>query len=330
MSRVKTIKATGADGKVNTLDVILRKAKSGSIVFFPGDISTGRDEMKADEEANEWLEWSTEAITQLLARRFQLLNIILVRPVRMRQGHSCYDHFLTTNLNGDPRDGEYDSEGSASLHLLMLLEDLTLQMGVQKSDLLSSLHLVGFSKGAVVLNQLLAEFGSDTLLEAAPPFRLLSITRTIEWLDAGISDGSCVFLTDEDLLRMAASRFRSSHPMPGLYVVLSPFQLALDSYEFDYPSDEEAATSEELGLDLLQSVMQEENIPLEVEYCCFNREPTMHTHFRVLKEFNIQHILRNVSEGEGGGQSQNKKAFKESRSIRHTITMTLSRTCVSM
>lgn len=50
MSKVKTIKATGADGQVNTLDVILRKAKSGSMVFFPGDISTGREEMKADEE----------------------------------------------------------------------------------------------------------------------------------------------------------------------------------------------------------------------------------------------------------------------------------------
>lgn len=296
MSKVKTIKATGADGQVNTLDVILRKAKSGSMVFFPGDISTGREEMKADEEAKEWLEWSTEGIGQLLARRFQCLNIILVRPARMRQGHSCYDHFLTTNLNGDPRDGEYDSEGSASLHLLMLLEDLTVQMGIPKSDFLSSLHLVGFSKGAVVLNQLLAEFGADSALEESPPFRLLSITRTIEWLDPGISDGNCVFLTDEDLLRM----------------------------------DEEACTSEELGLDLLQSVMQEENMPLEVEYCCFNREPTMHTHFRVLKEFNIQHILRSVSEGEGGGQNQNKKVFKESRSIRHTITMTLSRTCVCM
>ena len=117
--------------------------------------------------------------------------------------------------------------------------------------------------------------------------------------------------------------------MTGLYVVLSPFQLALDSYGFDYPEDEEACTSEELGLDLLQSVMQEENMPLEVEYCCFNREPTMQTHFRVLKEFNIQHILHSV-EGEGGGQNQKKKVFKESSSIRHTITMTLSRTCICM
>ena len=249
MSKVKTIKATGADGQVNTLDVILRESQKWQHgILFRWYFHGQKKEMKADEEAKEWLEWSTEGIGQLLARRFQCLNIILVRPARMRQGHSCYDHFLTTNLNGDPRDGEYDSEGSASLHLLMLLEDLTVQMGIPKSDFLSSLHLVGFSKGAVVLNQLLAEFGADSALEESPPFRLLSITRTIEWLDPGISDGNCVFLTDEDLLRMAASRFRTCHPITGLYVVLSPFQLALDSYEFDYPEDEEACTSEGIGL----------------------------------------------------------------------------------
>eukprot|EP00438_Fugacium_kawagutii_P022794 Skav228499 [mRNA] locus=scaffold1092:347536:347883:- [translate_table: standard] len=115
--------------------------------------------------------------------------------------------------------------------------------------------------------------------------------------------------------------------MTGLYVVFSPFQLSLDTYEFEYEEDDEAATSEELGLDLLQSVMKEEHIPLEVEHCCFNRKPTMHTHFQVLKEFKI---LRNVSEGEGGGESKRKKLFKESRSIRQTISMTLSRTCACM
>ena len=323
MSRLKTLQVSGADGQVNSLDVILRKAARSSMVFFPGDISAGRDEMKADEECKEWLEWNTESIAQLLSRRFPFLNIVLVRPHRRRQGYSCYDHFLNTNLNGDPVDGEYDSEGSASLHLLMLLEDLAVKMGIQKRDLLSSIHLVGFSKGTVVLNQLLAEFGADETQDA--PQRLVSIIRTVAWLDPGLSEGSCVFLTDEDLLRTAASRFRNCHPITALYAIFSPFQLYLDSYDFDYEDEDYPATSEELGLDLLQSIMQEEHVPIEVEYCCFNREPTMRTHFQVLKEFNIAR-----SEGEGGGQSHRKKVFKESGSIRQTITMTLSRTCVCM
>eukprot|EP00438_Fugacium_kawagutii_P022795 Skav228500 [mRNA] locus=scaffold1092:347961:348554:- [translate_table: standard] len=193
MSRAKTIKATGTNGQVNTLDVILGR-KSGTIVFFPGDISAGKEDMKADAECKEWIEWSTEAIAQLLARRFQFLNVVVVHPSRRRQGYSCYDHFLVTNLNGDPRDGEYDSEGSACLHLLTLLEDLIAKMGYEKRDLFSSLHLVGFSKGAVVLNQILAEFGADidegnANAELTAPLRLLSVTRTITWLDPGMSDG---------------------------------------------------------------------------------------------------------------------------------------------
>lgn len=323
MSRVKTVRSTGANGQLNTLDVILRRPPGNLMVFFPGDLSAGREEMKADEECKDWIEWNTEAIAQLLSRRFPF-SIVIVHPSRRRQGYSCYDHFLITNLNGDPRDGEYDSEGSASLHLLMLLEDLSVKMGLQKKDLLSSLHLVGFSKGAVVLNQLLAEFGADSETPG-PPIRLLSLTRSIAWVDPGLSDDSCVFLTDEDLLRMAARRFHSCHPKTGLYAIFSPFQLYLDTYEFEY-EDDEAATSEELGLDLVKSIMEEEGIAMEVEYCCFNKEATMRTHFQVLKEFNLHH----VSQAEGGGQSHSKKVFKESRSIRHTITMTLSRTCVCM
>lgn len=319
--RVQTLCATGAEGQRNTVDVVIRGRPQGTIVFFPGDISAGREEMKADEESREWLEWNTEAICELLAKRCPVsMRVVLVRPSRMRQGFSCYDHFLTTNLNGDPLDGEYDPEGSCSLHLLMLLQDLSRTLNISEDEFFSSFHILAFSKGGVVINQLLAELGADVCVEGSR--KLLAVTRSIGWLDPGVNEGSCVLLTNEELLRRAGRRLRGVTPPTTLFAVFTPFQLAVESYGFEYPEEEEAATSEELGLDLVQSIMKEEEVPFEVEFCCFDREPTMQTHFHVLKEFRTWRFSRKA----WNGQMTNK----ERESFTRRITLTLSRSCVLM
>lgn len=299
--RVQTLRATGANGQENTLDVVLGRARSGTLVFFPGDISAGREEMKADEESKEWIDWSTESLAILLALRFQQ-QIIVVRASRMRQGYACYDHFLTTNLNGDPLDGEY-KPGNATHHLLCLLQDLARKLKFSELQLLSSLHLLAFSKGAVVLNQILAEFGEEALSPRSP--RLAEILRSLAFLDPGVNDGLCVFFTDEEALRRAAKRLRKTQ----VYVAFSPYQLALETYDFEY-EDEQAGSSEELGLELFQSILQEEEVPFELEHCCFNKPPSMETHFLVLKRCSLKHL------GEA-------KRFGLTRAI----TNTLSRSC---
>ena len=298
--RVQTLRATGANGQENTLDVVLGRARSGTLVFFPGDISAGREEMKADEESKEWIEWSTESLALLLALRFQQ-QIVVVRASRMRQGYACYDHFLTTNLNGDPLDGEY-KPGNATHHLLCLLQDLACKAKVSEPQLLSSLHLLAFSKGCVVLNQILAELG-----EALSPrgSRLLEILNTLAFLDPGVNEGPCVFFTEEEALRRAAKRFKKTQ----VYVAFSPYQLALESYDFEY-EDEQPGTSEELGLELFQAILQEEEVPFELEHCCFDKPPSMETHFQVLKRCHLKHLTE-------------AKRFGLTRAI----TNTLSRSC---
>ncbi|CAJ1366034.1 unnamed protein product [Effrenium voratum] len=329
MPAVKQVSATGFDGRVNKLEVVLREQRrgrnqsGGTMVIFSGDISASKEEMLEDPEAEEWKDWSTEAIALLMARRFPNLNIVLVRPSRMREGFSCFDHFLTTNINGDPLDGDYNPEGSAIKHLLLLLKDLARITGVGE-QLLSRLYLVGFSKGCVVVNQILAELGAETSTDDAMCF--LGMTRAIAWLDPGVNEGSCVFVTDEEVLSTAAKRLRSKSAA-CLYVVFSPFQLYLDSYEFEY-EDDEAATSEELGLDLLQSIMKEGRVPLELEYCLFDQEPTLLTHFKVLQEFtSLRHLNHLDPKAE---MSSAPRRHMGTGNMARAITSTLSRSCELM
>ena len=74
--------------------------------------------------------------------------VAVVRPARIERGSfSCYDNFVPSNSVGSP--SHCDDHGALE-HLRLLLHHL-------QSPLSSPLCLIGFSKGVVVLNQLVRE-----------------------------------------------------------------------------------------------------------------------------------------------------------------------------
>ena len=296
VSSVRTVRAKGARDQIDTLDVVLRSFCADVLVFFPGDISAGHDEMVADPDLSQWQDWNTEALAAILASRFSEFHIVLVRPSRQHEGYSCFDHFLETNSTGDPLNGTY-SPGSAAEHLLLLLRDLSKTFGLRQTPR-ESLYVLGFSKGGTVLNQLLTEIGqigtggNNAAGAAGAEQRsfvslFLSVLRALVWLDAGVNDGCCVFVSDENVMRLAASKLRLTRPLTRLGVVFSPFQLYSEDYVYEYEDEEIPATAMELGLDRLQSVMLQESIPFEVELCCFDRQASLETHFQVIREFTL-------------------------------------------
>ena len=337
MVSVHTVCAKGAHDQVDTVDVVLRTYRAEVLVFFPGDISASHEEMMSNSDLSDlWLvDWSTESIATMLASRFPELHIILVRPSRQHDGYSCFDHFLETNATGDPLNGNYKASScTATEHLLLVLQDISTTFGHDRFSLCESLYVLGFSKGGTVLNQLLTEIGS-TEEQTSSVSSLVSALRALVWLDSGVNDGCCVFISDENVMRLAAGKLQLTQPPTQLRVVFSPFQLYSEDYMYEYDDEDIPATSLELGLDRLQSVMLQESIPFEVELCCFDREASLQTHFQVIQEFTFPEHLSKCESAPGQKSIRAKRsttfaaALNAARSSMQRAK-TLSLTCACM
>lgn len=341
MVSVHTVCAKGARDQVDTVDVVLRSYRAEVLVFFPGDISASQEEMMSDSDLSLWQDWSTESIATMLAARFPELHIILIRPSRQHDGYSCFDHFLETDATGDPFNGNYKASScTAAEHLLLLLQDISATFGHDRVSLCQSLHVLGFSKGGTVLNQLLTEIGSTVEEEDEEQTAttsvsfLVSALRALVWLDSGVNDGCCVFISDENVMRLAAGKLRLTQPPTQLRVVFSPFQLYSEDYMYEYDDEEIPATSLELGLDRLQSVMLQECIPFQVELCCFDREASLQTHFQVIQEFTFPaHLSKESAPGQTSIRAKRSTTFAAALNAARSSMQrakTLSLTCACM
>ena len=113
-------------------------------------------------EVSRWSEWCLENTCSLLQQKFPTSAVWLVRPCRMlRKLFSCFHNFVQSSITGVPR---YSSNHGALLHLHALLTDALRQEREKGSLVLSEakalalpLVIVGFSKGCVVLNQMVHE-----------------------------------------------------------------------------------------------------------------------------------------------------------------------------
>ena len=180
-------------------------------------------------------------LAQLLAQRWPGHSVFLVQPSRHEAGAACYDHFLRAwTLTGEPLG--YGGPGfKASEQLWSLLaaagEDGGTNGGSAAASALPDVHAVGFSKGGVVLNQLLAEVaslqglleeraaaaaaGGAALAAAAPPplpasAPLLAALRSLHYLDVGLNCRGA-YLTDPQALQRVGSWCRTH---PGLRLIL--------------------------------------------------------------------------------------------------------------
>lgn len=80
-----------------------------------------------------------------------------------------------------------------------------------------SVHLIGFSKGCIVLNQLLYELEGVENNSQVQSF--ISQIRTMTWLDGGHSGGSNTWVTDQAILRRVAALHINIH------VHVTPYQV---------------------------------------------------------------------------------------------------------
>jgi len=182
----------GKDDRKNDL-LYLPGSNAGTVVYFGGDVQELPEIQGQHRDNKRYMEWNLEETALLLSQAFSQ-NIIVVRPSRMElKTFSCYDNFVESDLVGSP---SHSQNSGARDHLKALMSSTAKALNLDQQSLLP-VTLLGFSKGVVVLNQIVHELASSAACD------WLKID-TMCWLDGGHNGGKLTWITDKSLLSILA------------------------------------------------------------------------------------------------------------------------------
>ncbi|KAF1382244.1 hypothetical protein PFLUV_G00141690 [Perca fluviatilis] len=276
-SRVNDLLLLRPDTDGQTTAEPKEESRNAHVVFFHGDIQNFEEEMALQPEGAQWLSWSLEQVALTLGRRFPHQHVWVVRASRMYlHKFSCYQNFVESNMFGAPEHSPY-SPDTGVFHQLRAL----LSHGMERANLPNplqpqggansippgfSLTLVGFSKGCVVLNQMVHELaGARADLQMA---HFVSRVSDIYWLDGGHPGGSETWVTSKQALKELASCGVSIHAHVTPYEVRDPMRAWVGREHGHF-----IKTLEEFG------ARPRKKLHFEDE------PPSIENHFRVIQEF---------------------------------------------
>ncbi|RUS80822.1 hypothetical protein EGW08_011403, partial [Elysia chlorotica] len=128
------------------------------------------------------VQWNIENTAALLHQKFPSSLVFVIKPTRMHLNtFSVYSNFVESNDFGCPI---HDSGYGALRHLTLIYKSACSTV----ADSTIPVSVVGFSKGCVVLNQLVYEIPSACYFDCEVKKFLLAI-KNLYWLDGGHSGG---------------------------------------------------------------------------------------------------------------------------------------------
>lgn len=250
------------------------KCPKSRVVYFGGDVQNCEDNMLAHRDNQRYIKWSLEKTCLHLSMAFKNSQIFVVRPSRMYLNtFSCYDNFVDSNMTGAP---VHSSDQHAIHHVFELLTSATTL--IAESDtchlLSNETHriedvphvLIAFSKGCVVLNQMVYEL--ENAMKVPHLKNFVSSIQTMYWLDGGHSGGSHVWLTDSTLLETLAKSGIE------INVHLTPYQIA--DCQRPWIKKEEK---------IFSSKLQKLNAKFKRVMHFTDEDPSLDNHFRILESF---------------------------------------------
>lgn len=181
------------------------------------------EKMLFHRDSKRYNQWNLESTAQLLQKKFKDSTVFIVKPSKMHYGtFSVFGNLVKSNDVGVP---DHSIGQKSWYHLLQLYKNAIgesihvkqTQKISPESEQLQPIQLIGFSKGCVVLNQLI----HDLLEDMEPETRkFVDRVQTFYWLDGGHSGGGKkTWITDERVLQnLAQSNCRVS-------VHVTPYQL---------------------------------------------------------------------------------------------------------
>ncbi|CAI5701046.1 unnamed protein product [Peronospora effusa] len=229
------LRSRGWLDRENELYVSIPRNVTGhcNILFFPGDVQDFKATMDAGPFA-EYSDYSYETVAELLNKKFgDTCNVWVVKPNCFKHGaYSSFDNFVTTNEYGAAT--KYDPTAFATKHLASLVQNTQATLRRQGVNISMALpmHLLGFSKGGTVLNQLVTELvrysfnkkrSSSGQIRQGSAFastrQFFSAINSIHWLDSGngLLEGA---MPTEELALSVLSRYERLR----LFVHVTPYQ----------------------------------------------------------------------------------------------------------
>lgn len=181
------------------------------------------ERMLAHRDNKHYVQWSLEETASLMCRKFPSSNVFVIKPCEMSLGtFSIYSNFVTFDELGVPR--HKDSDG-AWAHLKELTQNAfktaldNKLISEDSGETTQPVDIIGFSKGCVVLNQLLYELNSK--LEAGSDTRaFIDRVGRMTWLDGGhAGHGEPTWVCDANAL----SALKQTNIMLEIHV--TPYQV---------------------------------------------------------------------------------------------------------
>ena len=232
-------------------------------------------------EINRWKDWSLEDTCSILRKKFPGASIWIVRPSTMlRYLFACFHNFVKSSIIGVP---EYSRDCGAVPHLFWLLRDAINQVAedgrleISKEEAFHlPLTLVGFSKGCVVLNQIVHELGSyvgtsspqETRAKSEELKSFVKQIKSMYWLDAGHSGEKEAWVINDHLLGHLATL------RPKVYVHVTPHQVKCPARPWIGEEEKSFVTKlREKGVDVVETLH------------FGDEERSLENHFKVLNVF---------------------------------------------
>lgn len=257
--------------------------------------------MESHPMHQQYIEWNLENTAKILHKKYPQSMIWVVRPNSMsHHTFSVYSAFLASIFNGSP-DPTVPLKGQGSwFHLKSLLhnaidkgitelnKEFSSQKNVDEKDSSNSkgtflntsddnqqtcqdfhrlpIHLVGFSKGCVVLNQLLYDL--EQALQDELTIIFIKQVKQMTWLDGGHGGRKNTWVTQKevlDLLKQTNVRIK---------VDVTPYQVQDSSRKW-------------IGRDQRQftAMLRKLGIAVEEKLHFEELEASLDNHFKVLEEF---------------------------------------------
>ncbi|XP_033110233.1 UPF0565 protein C2orf69 homolog [Anneissia japonica] len=272
--------------------------RDSHVVYFPGDVQGFAQEMALHRVGKKWVKWSFENTATILQERFPTSWIWIIGPHRFHESlFSCYDNFVECNIIGSPIDFQYrDStkhlqlllqgacrslenilttnikEGTKKVQVFTHYDDCkkSVDENMHKETLVNPylpLKLVGFSKGCVVLNQIVSEMKQTQ--EANTELKsFVEQICAIYWLDGGHSGEESTWVTDREVLEVLAKTGISIHAH------VTPYQV-------DDVARPWIAEEHKIFLEVLKEL--EGNVTEKLHF--ETEERSLGIHFKLLKHF---------------------------------------------
>ena len=165
--------------------------------------------MLAHRDNKRFEEWNLESTAELLCRRFPRSHVWVMKASRMNlKTFAVYSNFVRSNNVGCP---EHEAGQRSWHHVSGLLanagERLRDVCGKSSDDTCVAVKvdasvpviIVGFSKGCIVLNQLLYDLALAKQDNDVSVFT--GLVKAMYWLDGGHSGGSNTWVTHEPVLK---------------------------------------------------------------------------------------------------------------------------------